>query len=389
MRRSPEAFLRARLLAIYLLSLAAVSGSILAWHPDKALSPLNLLWPPLGLGAAAVLGAALQGPLAAMLDRPVRTRVRSVAGLVYGATLLVVSLALLSGSRGAAEDGGSLLRGLQAAFLLLAGFGRGHLGTLINALALTATSILAGGPGAALSAALHGGLLIFFLTVDHAARGLNEFPVESMPRPGPVLLRGSAMSLGVALLLGGYFLLQPPMPYAPLQKSGAVVALPAGQLVGLLTNLGLVAVLSTIAFYALLRFGGGGRAGSAEEPPVEYADARRRTEKSGGARYVEPPVSMKEWRARIVQLYVKMAEQLAKWGRRRRPWQTPREFAATLAPAGSAADLTELFGRARYGREELSEADFERAERLSREILDHHRRRPGEGTSGGPPALKE
>ena len=375
MRRSPEAFLRARLLAVYLLSLAAVSGSILAWHPDRALSPLNLLWPPIGLGAAAVAGAAMQDRLSAMLDRHLRTRIRSVAGLAYGATLLVVSIGLLTGSRGAAEEGCALLRGLQAAFLLLAGFGRGSLGILINALALTATSILAGGPGAALSAALHGSLLMFFLAADHAARTLTEFPVESMPRAGPLLLRGAGSSLAVLLLLGGFFTLLPPAPYAPLQKAGAVVSLPAGQLVGLLTNLGAVALLAAIVFTALLRFGGGGRSGAAEEPAFEVASARRRTEKAGGARYAEPPVERKEWRARIVQLYVKTAEQLSKWGKRRRPWQTPREFARTLAPAGAAADLTELFGRARYGRDELSEADFERAERLSKEILDHHRRR--------------
>lgn len=375
MRRSPEAFLRARLLALYLLSLAAVSGSILAWHPDRARSPVFLLWPPIGLGAAAVAGAALHDRLSSMVDRHARTRIRAVAGLAYGATLLVVSLGLLSGARGAAEDGCSLLRGMQAAFLILAGFGRGHLGTLINAFALTSTSLLAGGPGAALSAALHGGLLVFFLTVDHAARSLSEFPVETMPPARPTVLRGVASSATLIALLGGFFALVPPAPYAPLQRAGAVVALPAGQLLGLLTNLVFVGILSTIAFYALLRFGGGGRAGSAEEPAVEFAAARRRTERSGGARYVEPPVSMKEWRARIVQVYGKTAEQLAKWGRRRRPHQTPLEFARTLAPAGAAAELGELFGRARYGRDELSEADFDRASRLAKEILDHHRRR--------------
>ncbi len=367
MRRSPEAFLRARLLALYLVSLAAVSGSILAWHPDRARSPLLLLWPPLGLGAAAVAGAAVYDRLSSMLDRHARTRIRSVSGLAYGATLLVVSLGLLSGARGAAEEGCSLLRGLQVAFLLLAGFGRGHLGTLINAFALTCTSLLAGGPGAALSAALHGGLLVFFLTADHAARTLTEFPVETMPSARPALLRGAASAAAVLVLLGAFFALLPPAPYAPLQKAGAIVALPAGELLGLLTNLGLVAVLSAIAFYALLRFGGGGRAGASEEPAVEFASARRRSEKAGGARYAEPPVSMKEWRARIVQLYVKTLEQLAKWGRRRRPHQTPREFARTLAPAGASAEFGELFGRARYGGEELSEADFERASRLSRD----------------------
>jgi hypothetical protein len=375
MRRSPEAFLRARLLALYLLSLAAVSGSILAWHPHQARSPLFLLWPPLGLGAAALAGETLHDRLSSLLDRHARTRIRSVSGLAYGAVLLVVSLGLLSGVSGAATEGCSLLRGLQVVFLLLAGFGRGHLGTLINAFALTSTSVLAGGPGAAVSAALHGSLLVFFLTADHAARSLTEFPVDRMPAAGPLLFRGIAPAALLLALLSAFFALLPPAPYAPLQKAGAIATIPAGQLLGLLTNLGIVAILSTVAIYAVLRFGGGGKGGPAEEPPVEFAAARRETEKAGGARYIEPPVERKEWRARIVALYVKTAEQLAKWGRRRRPYQTAGEFARSLAPAGSAADLSELFGRARYGGEPMSEADFERASRLCGEILDHHRRR--------------
>ena len=76
-----------------------------------------------------------------------------------------------------------------------------------------------------------------------------------------------------------------------------------------------------------------------------------------------------------MKLYVRTTEQLARWGRRRRSFQTPREYAGTLAPAGAALELTELFSRARYGREDLSESDYERASQVSREILDHHRRR--------------
>jgi len=90
---------------------------------------------------------------------------------------------------------------------------------------------------------------------------------------------------------------------------------------------------------------------------------------------VETPPSPKEWRSRIVKVYVRTTQQLAKWGRRRRPFQTAGEFARTLAPAGAAAELTDLFSRARYGSGEMTEAEFETASRASREILDHHRRR--------------
>lgn len=375
MKSSPETFLRARLLALFLLSLAAVSGSIIAWQPGQGFSPLSLLWPPLGLGAAALAGALLQERLSALLDSHARARVRSVAGLAYGAVLLVVCLGLLSGSRDAALGGCSILRYLQLVFLVLAGFGRGDLGTLVNAFALTSTSLLAGGIGAVLSATLQGGLLVFFLAADHAARTLTEFPVEEPPPPGPILARGAAAAAFLGLFLLAFFWLVPPAPYLPLQKAGAIAALPAGKLVGLLSNLMLVAILSTVAFYVLLRFGGGGRSIAAEPPVVDIVAARRRTAPPEGVHYREPAVPIKQWRARIVALYVETSEQLAKWGRRRRPFQTPREFARSLAPAEAAAELADLFGRARYGPDDLTEADFEQASRVSREILDRHRKR--------------
>jgi hypothetical protein len=377
MKRFPEAFLRARLVALYLISLGAVSGSLLAWRPDRAFEPLPLLWPPVLLGAAAAAGAALHERFSGLGDRHVRVRVRSLTALAYGALLLVVTMGLLAGSRGAAEDGVAALRFLQPLFLLLAGFGRGHQGTLVNAFALTASSLLAGGPGAAASATLLGSLLPFFLTADHAVRMLSEFPVEEMPPAREVLGRGILPSLAVAAGLAVFFWLVPPGPYAPLRRSGAMSSLPADRLVGLLGNLVMVAVVSTAAFYLLLRFGGGGRGTSAAEPSAEIVPARRKAEPRSGAPYREPAPSPKEWRTRIVALYLRTGEQLAKWGLRRRPWQTPREFARTLAPAGPAAQLADLVSLARYGRDELTEADYDRAIRASRELLEHHRRRPG------------
>ena len=46
----------------------------------------------------------------------------------------------------------------------------------------------------------------------------------------------------------------------------------------------------------------------------------------------------------------------------------------TLLWREHSAELTELFCRARYGADEMTEAEFESATRASREILDHHRR---------------
>jgi hypothetical protein len=92
-------------------------------------------------------------------------------------------------------------------------------------------------------------------------------------------------------------------------------------------------------------------------------------------RYREPVVASREWRARIVAIYSKTMEQLTKWGRRRKAFQTPREFSRTLAPEAAAVELADLFGRARYGPDDVTEAEYERVSRACREILEHHRRR--------------
>ncbi|HVE38829.1 MAG TPA: DUF4129 domain-containing protein [Planctomycetota bacterium] len=374
MRRQPNDLLRARLLALFLLSLGAVYGSILAWKSERATSLLFLLWPPLLLGAAALGGASIHERLAGLVDAHVRGRVRSAAGIVYGAILLLLGLGLLVGHRAAGERGLVILQGLQAVFLLLAGFGRGYLGTLVNAFALTVASILAGGTGAAVSATLLGGLLAFFLVVDHAARKLTEYPVESLPPAGPILARGALQALAIFAVLAGWFVVFPAAPYARLARA-ASVTIPPDKLAGLLGNLLFLAVGSAIAFYLALRLGGGSAESSEDVKLVAHVPARRRSQPVTDGSFVERTPTEKPWSVRIVKLYCRTTEQLARWGRRRRSFQTPREYAGTLAPAGAALELTELFSRARYGREELSESDFERASQASREILDHHRRR--------------
>lgn len=375
MRREPVVFLRARLVALYAVSLVAVYGSLASWRPDLLSEPFSLAWPPFVLAAAALGGAAIFERLSAIADRHVRARIRSVAGIAYGGALFLISLGLLAGNRTAADGGVSLLRAFQPAFLLLAGFGRGYLGTLINAFVLTVTSVLAGGAGAAVSVTLHGSLLAFFLAADHACRQLTEYPVDAMPKAGPLLARGAVQAAVVAAGLAAWFAFVPARPYTLLLASGAVPDVPADRLAGLLGNLLFIAVISAVAVYLALRWSGSRRGDDPEAPIVAIVQARRRSERSEGTGYVEPAPSLKEWRTRIVKLYVRTTDQLARWGRRRRPYQTALEFARALAPAAPSEELTELFTRARYGREEMTQADFDRATRASREILEHHRKR--------------
>lgn len=375
MRRQPTDFLRARLVTLYLLSLAAVYGSLLAWRPEQSSSLLSLAWPPAVLGAAALAGAAIHHKLSEMFERTIRSRLRGVGGVLYGGVLFFVVLGLLAGQREAVDSGGAALRALQPLFLLLAGLGRGYLGTILNAFALTATSMLAGGAGAAVSASLHGGLVAFFLTADHAARKLTEYPVDHQPRPGPILARGGAHAVSISAVLASWFWFFPAAAYAPLQRTGAGASIPPDRLAGLMANLLYVAVASSLAFYLMLRFSGGPRSSDGESLPVPPVSARRRSQAAVGAPLPASLPPPKEWSARIVQLYVRTTDQLARWGRRRQPHQTAQEFARTLAPAGAAVELAGLFSRARYSHETMSREDFETASRASLEILEHHRRR--------------
>ena len=88
-------------------------------------------------------------------------------------------------------------------------------------------SVLAGGPGAALSVALHAGLVAFFLAADHPARMLTEYPVGGMPRAGPILAQGAVPALAIAAGLGACFWAFPPAPYAPLRPVAGGLSLPS------------------------------------------------------------------------------------------------------------------------------------------------------------------
>ncbi|HXX92909.1 MAG TPA: DUF4129 domain-containing protein, partial [Planctomycetota bacterium] len=104
--------------------------------------------------------------------------------------------------------------------------------------------------------------------------------------------------------------------------------------------------------------------------------ARRATRERPAAPPPPEVPDLKGARARIVKLYVRLAEQLARWGVRRERFQTPLEFSQVLAPAQAAARLTELFDRARYGDRDLGEPEVEAASSAGTQILDHFRRRP-------------
>jgi hypothetical protein len=361
-------FLRARLLALYLLSAAAVLGAAAAWTPRAFASPLPPAAWAAGLAAAALAGAAFHDRFAWIAERAGRGRLRAVGGTVHAAVLFFAFVGLLLRQRDAVETGLRWLSGFQILLLLLAGFGRAHLGAVLNAGALVVLAGFAGGPAGAASVVAHVAFLVVFLSADHVARKLAEYPVEDAPGAGLLLREAGLPALLAAAALSGYFALVPPEPYEVL-----LVRPPGSALVGpeLLTRIALqalgIALLGAVAFYLVLRWGAGG-ATSGDGSDVDRVRARRRIDLPPPPADLAPEPPAEGVRGRIIRAYLQRVAQLAKRGLRRRRGQTPAEFSARLGASAEAGELTALFERARYGGEEPGEGEAERAERALRAL---------------------
>lgn len=358
---SASPFLRARLAALYLLSLAAVLSALLAWRPAWIEGPLRRGIPAVALALAALGGQAAHDRLALLSERVGRGRFRALGSAVHAAVALVGFLALFARQADVARGAVWALVLLQPLFLLLAGLGRGHQGTLLNAVLLTVFAALAGGPVAATAVVACAVLVPLFLAADHHARLLLDYPVREAPARGPLLRDALPPALGIGALLALFFYWKPPAPFEAFADVLPAARIEPGVLARLLLELLGIAVLAGVGFYLLLRWsgGGGGAGGDLEGPAVE---ARRRPEPAAAEGGTSKEAPLGGLRERVVRIYVRTLERLARSGRRRKPSQTPAEFARGLEPAAAAALLTELFTRARYGNEELNEADVAAAE---------------------------
>jgi hypothetical protein len=374
----PAAFLRARLAALYLLSLAGIYGMELALEPRVLGRVLEVAWPPLALGGAALAGAALQDTLASLTDRQNRARLVLLGWAGSGLGLLLVLLGILSEGKGrqALGLGTALLKGLQPFTLLLAGFGRGHLGALVNALCLTVAAALGGGPAAAAAVTAHASILVFFFGVDYPARLFTEYESPGA-RTGPAFREAALWALGMAVVLGVFFTLVPCRPYEPLARGplGAARGLPREEILALSRELALVGLVSGVGFFLLLRTWGARRREREVPLPVEKPSARHFAEPEPRRPLPEVFGPAKSGRARVVRLYLRLLEELGRRGLVRRPSETPREFGRRLGPPDQSQILVEIFSRARYGREDLSESDVQAAGSAAGSILANFRKR--------------
>lgn len=360
--------LRARLGALFLLSLSAVYAALVAWKPAWIDGPLLVGWPPLLLALAALAGQGLTDRLSLLAERVGRGRFRSAAATAHGSIALLGILGLFLRQAPASEAAVKALVWLQPLFLLLAGLGRGHQGTLLNAMLLTVFAALAGGTLAAAAVVACAVFTALFLSADHYARLLLEYPVPEAPGSGLVVREALPPALALGALLSLFFAWMPPRPFSAFVQHMPTASASPDLVLRLLLQLLGIAVLAGVAFFLLMRWSGG-LGGEAPEPEGQRAPARRRPEPAPPSSRAAEEAPLDGWRAKVVRVYVRALEQMAKWGLRRKPSQTPSEFAQRLEPRAEASTLTSLFIRARYGFEELSEADLKEAERAAEALL--------------------
>ncbi len=363
----------ARALTMYLLSVHCVANALLATDPRV---PPLLPVIAIALLAAVVLGEALAPALAQLVDRVSRARLQITAWVPYGALLAISMMRLMNGDADAMAGLAAMFAALQGLFLLLAGFGRGYIGAIQNALVLTVFASLPGGRVASVGVTGFAGLLGLFLVFDHFARKLAAYPTREGPSVGTAFAQAAVVVLPVVGALALTFAILPPTGYEPLVRSARATQLTQEQVSAAYRDLAILAgaagVVSWIVVWALLR----GRGEADASPAIEVVTARRRGEEAmgEGAGRREPEYS--GVRGRIVRTYLRFLERAAKLGLLRRPDMTPREFSVRVRrPEEPLAVLTDAFMRARWGPDEPAEEDARAAEGAAEAVVGELRGR--------------
>lgn len=354
----------ARTLAVHLLSVHAVVHAQLAW---RARGPWDVADWAATLWAALLLGEWLGDRLDPLLEAVGRARLRALAVVGYTG-LLALAPPLVAADPSLVAREVALFSWIQPALLLAAGSERGRLGAAENALVLVVFAALRGGAVASLAVIGFVVLLAGLLALEHAGRTLAAYP-KARPLTVRVPLRQAAsLAVPVALVLAVVFTLLPPLPYraavamapAPIAAADIVSAYQA------LTVLGLIGGAGIYAIARLLR-----RARRSGEAPLpETIEARPLGEEPVEEPEAEPAVAYRGRRGRVVRAYVSFLRGAARLAQRRRPSQTPAEYAAMLGqPADLLSRLTRLFVAARYGPDEPGEPEARDAERTAEAIV--------------------
>jgi hypothetical protein len=362
----------ARALAVYLLSVHAVVHAQLAWRARSAWDAAE--W-AVTLWGALLLGEWLGPRVEPLVEAIGRGRLRAVAVVGYTA-LILMAPPLVSGDPSLVAREVALFSGIQALLLLMAESGRGRFGAVENALVLVVLAALRGGSVASLAVLGFLVLLAGLLALEHVLGTLAGYPRAQPPAAGVPLRQAASLVGPVAFVLAVVFALLPPQPYR-----AAAAALPAPMGVAEVATayqaLTVLGVLGGAGIYAIARLLRRARR-SGEAPLPEAIEARPLSEEPVEEPELEPSVAYRGRRGRVVRAYVSFLRQAARLAQRRRPSQTPAEYAAALGqPAELLARLTRIFVAARYGPDEPGEPEAREAERTAQAIVTALRRPRG------------
>ncbi len=331
--------LLARHLALYLISLLAVSNADLAWREP---SPLRLAGQAAALALTQALGTLLADVLSGLGAAAARRRARGVAFAVFPLPGLFALAAALAAPHLAAQAVSALAL-LQAAVLLLGEALGVEILVLWGALLLGVVAAMAGGPPAAVGLAGFLAASGAFFSLDHAARRLAAWP-RIPALPVRLVLRDASRLLTVPVVLLaatiGVLPQRPPEVFAEARRPGG----------------------AALVFRWL-------RGRGDEAPPLidameTHVEAEEVLEPESfeSARYAPA-------RGRVVRAYLRFLARARDAGFRLERHMTPGEIQDRVRrPADRLAALTALFLDARYGPDEPSADAVHRAEAESRAV---------------------
>lgn len=351
-------FLRLRLFFVYLLSVHGSLHVLFAYGQPPTRTVVGWL---IGLAAATLIGQALESRVSTMIERQWRGRILGAVWIAYGGILILTVLGITNGSM----SGIPLLLVCQPCFLIFAGFGRGHIGAVRNAVILSAVAAAPGGMIAILSVAGCLLLLPFFLTLDHYARKMLQYPVDRGPSVARALghalvpaLLPAAAAVAYGLLFGADAYHRVPRPQGPPPDSAALWAA--------YRDLMIAVFVGGFVFYLVLRilFHQRRDVGATR---IQVPEVARGAMELRAMPKPPPESAYSGFRGKIVKLYVKFVAEASRLGRRKRPDHTPAEYASQFVePIGI---LTRLFERARYGADDLTDAEVAAARDASEQVL--------------------
>lgn len=356
----------ARALALFLLALAPAACALLAWMPSELSGP-RLLLLSLAIALAVVFGEAFRPGQTALRDSTsARFRIW-IQAFAAGVVFLVVGFGAAAPRPSLLGRQALIVLTVQLAFLLVPDLGVGRLPALACGLALTTLAAFRGGALAALAVLGYEVGLVSFLVLDHFGARLAARPGAAPALRNVVAAEVSRLLAPVLLATFCFFALIPPRPHV-LLGAATIDALNQEKMAPAYLQLAFFALVGAmVVHYAsrMLRFKRDGK-----EPVTEALQAER-----GVAELIaeRPPRERAQYlgaRGKVVRAYVRFLAAASGGLLQRRPDQTPLEIASQLAAAGAPlARLTALFGGARYGPSDPSDADANEAEALSGTLL--------------------